>query len=81
MDSERAERTAMEDYEQEVLEFEDYIEARGAWAYIFWTLVFVLGLAIVRTGSSILLSTFEVLFALFLFRFFSWFGMEYYRCN
>ena len=40
------------------------MEARGTWAYIFWTMVFVLGAAIVSYGESYFISILEVLFAL-----------------
>ena len=41
--------------------------------------MFILSIAIVYYNN--VLYIFEVLFALFLFRIVSWFGMEYYRCN
>ena len=41
----------------------------------------MLGFAVVGYSRYALVGVFEVLFALFIYRFLSWFGMEYYRCN
>jgi len=46
----------MECYERELLDFEDYVEARGAWAYIFWMSVFILGIAILLYSNNVFLS-------------------------